>query len=159
MNTKYVILLLSLGIFGNTLFAQMSPPDFNAIEVAGLTKYDSDKVLKKLKITDDSIKSKVIQKINSYNIEIDSLLLLHAGTLENLEKEFDINVKIAFQNRDPGQMDGVKAKIKQIIPPIRFEMYEFEKVLNEGIAQILTEKENKKWIKYQERKKLSNENF
>jgi len=65
MKFKYVILLLTLGTFGNTLSAQMSPPDFNAVEASALTKYDSDKVLKKLKITADSMKSEIIQKINT----------------------------------------------------------------------------------------------
>ncbi len=56
MNMRYVILLLSFSIVGQTLLAQMpgggmSPPEFNAIEKAGIIKYDTEKVIKKLKIT------------------------------------------------------------------------------------------------------------
>ena len=155
----YFILLFTLGIFGNTLLAQMTPPEFNPVEATGLIKYDSDKVIRKLKIQEDSIKRLVSKHIQTYNQEMDNLLLIHGNTLEELENEFDRNVKIAFQNRDPSQMNEVKAKIKQIIPPIRYEVNEFEKALNESLAQILTEKENKKWLKYQKSKKPSNGNF
>jgi len=80
-------------------------------------------------------------------------------SLEDLEKEFERNVKIAFQNRDRSQMNGVKAKIKQIIPPIRYEVYKYEQVLNEEMAALLSEKQNKNWLKYQKRIKPSNDNF
>lgn len=159
MKLKYLILLFTAVFFANTSFAQMSPPDFNAVEAAGLIKYDSDKVIKKLKIQKDSVKTLVSKYIQTYNQEIDNLIFIHGNTLKELENEFDRNVKIAFQNRDRSQMDGVKAKIKQTIPPIRYEVNEFEKALNERLAQILTEKENKKWLKYQKSKKPSNGNF
>ncbi len=159
MKLKYFILLFTLGIFGNPLFAQMSSPDFNAVEAAGLIKYDSDKVIRKLKIQEDSIKTELSEYIQAYNQEMDNLLLIHGNTFVELENEFDRNVKIAFQNRDRSQMDGVKAKIKQIIPPVRYEVNEFEKALNESLAQILTEKENKKWLRYQKSRNPSNGNF
>jgi hypothetical protein len=50
-------------------------------------------------------------------------------------------------------MDGVKAKIQQLIPPIRKQILAEEQVLNEMMAGILTEKQNKKWLKYQSQKK------
>ena len=86
---------------------------------------------------------------------MDNLLFLHSKTLADLEKEFDRNVKIAMQNRDRSQMNGMKIKIKQIIPPIRNEVYEHEKKLNGAIKSLLTEKQNKKWLKYQKRNKPS----
>ena len=126
----------------------MSPPDFNAIETAGLIKYDSDKVIRKLKILEDSIKRLVSKHIQTYNQEMDNLLLIHGKTLENLEKEFDKNVKIAMQNRDRSQMNGVKAKIEKTIPPIRLEVQKHKDVLNEGIKVLLTDKQYKKWLRF-----------
>ncbi|SEJ66101.1 hypothetical protein SAMN05192553_107140 [Cyclobacterium xiamenense] len=159
MKVKYLIFLLTLSLYGNTIFAQMSPPDFDAAEAAGLIKYDSESVIKKLKIQEDSIIILVSKHIQTYNQEMDNLIFIYGNTLKELENEFDRNVKIAFQNRDRSQMDGVKAKIKQTIPPIRYEVNEFEKTLNESLAQILTEKENNKWLKYQKSKKPSIGNF
>jgi len=124
------------------------PPEFNAFEKAGIEKYDSEKVIKKLKITDETFKNKVTKHIQIYNQEMDNLLLIHGNTLENLEKEFDKNVKIAIQNRDRSQMNGVKAKIGNIIPPIRLEVQKHKDVLNEDMKVLLTEKQYKKWLRY-----------
>lgn len=159
MKLKYLTPLFTTFFLANTLFAQMSPSDFNAVEAAGLIKYDSERVIKKLKIQEDSIIILVSKHIQTYNQEMENLIFIHGNTLKELENEFDRNVKIAFQNRDRSQMDGVKAKIKQTIPPIRYEVNEFEKALNESLAQIITEKENNKWLKYQKSKKPSNGNF
>lgn len=159
MKLKYLIPLFATVFLANNLLAQISPPDFNAVEAAGLIKYDSERVIKKLKIQEDSIIILVSKHIQTYNQEMDNFIFIHGNTLKELENEFDRNVKIAFQNRDRSQMDGVKAKIKQTIPPIRYEINEFEKALNERLAQILTEKENKKWLKYQKSKKPSTGNF
>lgn len=126
----------------------MSPPDFNAIETAGLIKYDSDKVIRKLKILEDSVKRLVSKHIQTFNQEMDNLLLIHGNSLEDLEKEFDKNVKIAIQNRDRSQMEGVKDKIEKIIPPIRLEVQKHKDVLNEGMKLLLTDKQYKKWLRF-----------
>lgn len=156
--------MLLFSIAGKSLFAQMpaggmTPPDFDAIEKARLVTYDIDKVIKKLKITEDSISNEVSNHLVTYNREINNLLLLHAPTLKDLEKEFDRNVKIAIQNRDRSQMNGVKNKIKQTIPPIRYEVSKHEKVLNEAFKSILTEKQFKKWLKYQNQYNPSSTSF
>lgn len=83
MRLKFVILLFTIGFFGNSLFAQMSPPDFNAIETAGLIKYDSDKVIRKLKILEDSVKRLVSKHIQTFNQEMDNLLLIHGNSLKD----------------------------------------------------------------------------
>jgi hypothetical protein len=164
MNRRNAILLLLFSVVGQTLLAQMpgggmSPPKLNAIEKARIIKYDTEKVVKKLKITEDSITKEISKHIQTYNIEMDNLLILHSKTLSDLEKEFDRNVKIAMQNRDRSQMSGVKNKIKQIIPPIKYEVYEHEKVLNGALASILTEKQNKKWLKYQKQNNPNSTTF
>ncbi|PWD97612.1 hypothetical protein [Marinilabilia rubra] len=150
-------IILSLGIFMSNIYAQMpgnmSPPDFNAEKAAGIFEYDIEKVIKKLKIIDDSIKSKVSESLNHYNSKIYELSILHAATFQKLEADFDRNVQIAMRNRDRNQMNGVKAEIQKIIPPIRMQVQNEEKLLNAAMTEILTEKQNKKWLRYQEGKK------
>jgi hypothetical protein len=124
------------------------PPEFNAFEKAGIEKYDSEKVVKKLKISDEPIRKKVIKHIQIFNQEMDNLLLLHSDTLKDLENEFDRNVRIAMQNRDRSQMDGVKSKIEKIILPIRLEVQKYKKQLDIELNKILKEKQYKKWLKY-----------
>jgi len=164
INRSNTLLLILFSIVGQSLLAQMpggrmSPPKLNAIEKARLVTYDTEKVIKKLKITEDSITKEVSNHIAAYNSKMDNLLLLHSQTLRDLEKEFDRNVKIAMQNRDRSQMSGVKNKIKQIIPPIRYEVSKHEKVLNEAFKSILTEKQFKKWLKYQKQHNPSSTNL
>jgi transcriptional regulator of met regulon len=122
----------------SNLYAQMpgnmTPPDFNAEKAAGIFQYDIEKVIKKLKIIDDSTKSKVTESLNHYNSKMYELSILHAATFQKLEADFDRNVQIAMRNRDRNQMNGVKAEIQRIIPPIRLQVQNEEKFLNNAMA-------------------------
>jgi hypothetical protein len=152
-------IILSLGILMSNLYAQMpgnmTPPDFNAEKAAGIFQYDIEKVIKKLKIIDDSTKSKVSESLNHYNSKMYELSILHAATFQKLEADFDRNVQIAMRNRDRNQMNGVKAEIQRIIPPIRLQVQNEEKFLNNAMADFLTVKQNKKWLRYQNGKKTN----
>lgn len=77
----------------------------------------------------------------------------HAATFRALEETFDRNVQIAMQRRDRSQMDGVKATIQEVIPPIKMEVAAEEKILNETMATVLSEQQNRKWLNYQKRQK------
>jgi hypothetical protein len=153
MKKSITTILLVLGILISNLYGQMpgdmSPPDFNAEKAAGIFQYDIEKVIKKMKIIDDSLIAKVTESLNNYNSKMNSLSLLHATTFQELEADFDKNVQIAMSNRDRSQMDGVKAKIQRIIPPIRKQVQEYEELLNNKMANYLTESQNKKWLRYQ----------
>jgi hypothetical protein len=133
----------------------MTPPDFNAEKAAGIFEYDIEKVIKKLAIIDDSTKSKVTESLNHYNSKMYELSILHAATFQKLEADFDRNVQIAMRNRDRNQMNGVKAEIQRIIPPIRLQVQNEEKFLNNAMADFLTVKQNKKWLRYQNGKKTN----
>ncbi|MHB0753858.1 hypothetical protein [Polaribacter sp. M15] len=142
-----ILLVVFFGLTTLKIEAQQ-PPNFNALKRAGIEKYDSEKINKKLKVTEEKLKGQITRHIQIYNQEMDNLLLLHSDTLKDLENEFDRNVRIAMQNRDPSQMDGVKAKIEKIIPPIRLDVQKFKKHLNIELNKILNEKQYKKWLKY-----------
>ena len=153
MNLKILILLAAiLGLCISEINAQQ-PPDFNAETAAGLFEYDVEEVIEKLKIADDTTMQTVTKALNTYNSKIFDLSMEHASTFKALEDEFDKNVQIAMQRRDRSQMNGVKAKIQQVIPPIRMQVGAEENVLNEAMIILLTEKQNDKWLKYQKRKK------
>jgi hypothetical protein len=153
MNLKIQILLVAiLGLCVSELHAQV-PPDFNAKKAAGLITYELDEVITKLKIKELDSQIEIGKALKVYNTKVDELVFANAATFQQLEDEFDRNVQIAMQRRDRSQMDGVKAKIQQLIPPIRKQILAEEQVLNEMMAGILTEKQNKKWLKYQSQKK------
>jgi hypothetical protein len=153
MNLKIQILLVAiLSLCISELHAQV-PPDFNAKKAAGLITYELDEVITKLKIKELDSQIEIGKALKVYNTKVDELVFANAATFQQLEDEFDRNVQIAMQRRDRSQMDGVKAKIQQLIPPIRKQILAEEQVLNEMMAGILTEKQNKKWLKYQSQKK------
>ena len=106
-------------------------------------------MIKKLKITKESTTKEIVKQLQDYNAKMDELLVLHSKTLEDLKIEFSKNIQIAIQNRDRTQMSEVRNMLKEIIPPIRQEADEYKKVLNKSLESILSEKQNKKWLKYQ----------
>lgn len=153
MKLKIKILLVAiLGLCMSGIKAQQ-PPDFDAEKAAGIFEYDVERVIRKLKISDDSTKQKVSAALQSYNNKMLDLSFEHAATFRALEETFDRNVQIAMQRRDRSQMDGVKATIQEVIPPIKMEVAAEEKILNETMATVLSEQQNRKWLNYQKRQK------
>lgn len=163
MFKSVMALFLCLGMVGNTLFAQlpgmMSPPDFDAEKAAGITKYDIKKVLKKLKIEDQSTEESVISLLTVYNTEMEEISMNHATTFRELDAAFDQNIQVAMQRRDQSVMNGFKNQLQEILPPIRQEVMEKENQLNETLKDVLTEKQNEKWLKYQKQQKEDSFNF
>ena len=153
MKGQCQIFLALVLMFCFSMTQAQQPPDFEAEKAAGIFEYEVEKVIEKLKITDDSTKQSVKDALYTYNKEMFNLSLENATTFKDLNDEFDRNVKIAMQNRDRSQMDGVKAKIQQVIPPIRKQVAAEEMVLNNTMKGVLSEKQNEKWLKYQKRKK------
>jgi uncharacterized ubiquitin-like protein YukD len=153
MNLKIQIFLVAILGFSISEINAQQPPDFNAEKAAGIFEYDIEEVIEKLNITNENTKQKVTKALNAYNKKMYDLSIEHSSTFKELDTEFDKNVQIAMQRRDRSQMNGVKAKIKQVIPPIRKQVVAEEKVLNDAMAMLLTEKQNVKWLKYQKRKK------
>ena len=158
MSKTVIPLLICLGLLASNVYAQMpgggmSPPDFKAEKAAGIFSYDLDQTISKLKLTDKESEHKAIAALKVYNTKMDELSFEHAATFKELDEAFDRNIQLAMQRRDRSQMNGVKAQIQAVIPPIRMQVMAEEKILNDTMEKILTEKQNKKWLKYQTRKK------
>ncbi|MEO0582367.1 MAG: hypothetical protein AAF135_09115 [Bacteroidota bacterium] len=158
MAKTIISLILGISLLMFDLQAQspgggMTPPDFDAKKAAGIFQYDLDKVLKKLKVKETPDQQVVAEALATYNGKMAALSFTHAATFKELENAFDRNVQIAMQNRDRSQMSGVLSMIKEILPPIKRQVEAEERVLNEALAAVLSEKQNEKWIKYQRRKR------
>jgi hypothetical protein len=130
---------------------------FNASEVAGLFFYDIKKIIKKIKIKDNITKDSVTKLLKNYNFEIREISLLNANKFKDLNAI--VNAGIGSRNNTGNQDSnsykntGLRKKVQEIIRPIRQEVRENEIKLNENLAAILSEKQNKKWLKYQKAKK------
>ncbi len=158
MSRVKIALCIGLCFFVNAAYCQMpgggmSPPDFDAEKAAGIYTYNMEKVIKKLKLKDSPHKKAATEALYVFNIKMSELSAENALMFKQLNNDFDQNVQVAIQRRDRSVMNEVKAEIQAKIPPIRQAVTQEEIVLNEAMASILSEEQNKKWLKYQKQQK------
>jgi len=154
MNNKMrFIIIWGVLLSGAINAIAQQPPDFSAKKAAGLITYNPETVLRKLKIENEQTIKAVITALEQYNMQIYQLSDTHNATLQELDEYFSRQVKIAMQRRERSQMDGVKLKISETIPPIRQEVNKHEIDLNEAMKSTLEAKQFNKWLKYQDNKK------
>ena len=125
---------------------------FNASNVAGIFYYDIDKAIKKTKVKKEEKQLSVKKIIKNYNLKIKEISFL------NSQKFSDLNLVVNSGSKNilPEERMKMRKKVNEIIRPIRDEIHELEKELNNNLEEILTEKQFKKWLKYQktQREKL-----
>jgi hypothetical protein len=136
--------------------------EFKTSEVVGIFYYDVEKVVKKIKVKNEDLKAKVSKALRDYNFKIKEISLLNADNFEAIDilmKSNRGNNRGARQqnNTDNNQqvkpVDSLRIRANIVIRPIRREVNNNEAILNETLEGILSEKQNKKWLKYQETQK------
>jgi len=141
MKNKIKLLLSSAAILLTIIVTAQQPPNFDAKKAAGLVTYESEKVIKKLKISDEDTKKSIVLALETFNMEIYELSDEHSNQLQELDEYFDRQIKVAMQRRDRSQMDGVKTQIGETIPPIRQQVATHEEVLNTAMKAELDSKQ------------------
>lgn len=128
---------------------------FDASEVAGIFYYDISKVVKKLKIKDDVVATQVRKSLRNYNFKVKEIALINKQNFDDLNAIMktartanrpDVTIENNSQNNNP----NIREKVGGIIRPIRVKISTLEETLNAELAAVLSEKQDKKWIKYQE---------
>lgn len=128
---------------------------FDASEVAGIFYYDISKVVKKLKIKDDALATQVRKSLRNYNFKVKEIALINKENFDDLNAIMktartanrpDVTIENNNQNNSP----NIREKVGEIIRPIRVKISTLEETLNAELAAVLSEKQDKKWIKYQE---------
>ncbi len=135
--------------------AQSSMPKFNAKNFAGILRYDTEKIYKKLKIKDSGLQNKINKFISVYNKKIDEILFLNTPKLEKIEREVNLQREIAMANKDREAMMLAMEQARKELAPVKEEVIIANKSLNLEMSKILTEKQYKKWLKFQKNKKES----
>lgn len=122
---------------------------FNASNVAGIFYYDIDKAIKKTKVKKEEKQLSVKKIIKNYNLKVKEISFL------NSQKFSDLNLVVNSGSKNilPEERMKMRKKVNEIIRPIRDEIHELEKELNNNLEEILTEKQFKKWLKYQKKQK------
>lgn len=128
--------------------------EFNAAEVAGIFYYDVPKVLRKLKIKDNSVDTQVRNSLRTYNVKVKEIAFLNKENFDDLNAIMKtassanrINTGSANNNQNNGI--NLRKKVSELIRPIRTKIISLEENLNKSLNAVLNEKQLKKWIKYQ----------
>lgn len=131
--------------------AQQSAPEpnFNVERYIGIIIYDIEKAAKKSNIKLKSNGGKAFSKIlTTYNQEIKDIRRINSFTLRSTKDLVENYQKVVSETGDYSNQTTVKLKMAENLKPISETLKVEDKKLDASIKQILSEKQYKKWIKY-----------
>ncbi|MCH3884765.1 hypothetical protein [Tenacibaculum aquimarinum] len=140
---------------GNEQQERPKPEKFVAKDAAGIFYYEEYKVIKKIKVKDDDLEYKVVKSLKIYNNKIKEILFLNSEKLDGLDLIINSKPQQRTSVDDNESKNDIRSRVREIIKPIRDEVNENELILNESLKGLLSEKQLKKWLKYQKKKKES----
>lgn len=133
------------------------PVKFDASKAAGIFYYDVDVVVKKIKIKKKVLKDSVINALKKYNQKTRNISFANSEKFKEIDAIAESMPKGRSDSSNENGIDRkeIRRNINKLIRPIRGEIKENELELNNLLEALLSEKQNKKWLKYQEKKKKS----
>lgn len=137
---------------GNEQQERPKPEKFVAKDAAGIFYYEEDKVVKKIKVKDADLEYKVVKSLKVYNNKIKEILFLNSEKLNSLDLIINSKQKLSNSGNENNSKNDIRSRVRDIIKPIRDEVRENERILNTSLKDILSEKQLKKWLKYQKKK-------
>ena len=131
---------------------------FSASKAAGIFYYDVSKILKKLKVKDQAIKTKVSSSLREYNRNVKAIEKTNKDDFEDLNAVMKIartapRGNQSSNNSNQNMIFGVRKRISEVIRPIKSKIISLEVNLNERLKLLLDENQFKKFTKYQNKKK------
>lgn len=146
------------------------PKKFKASDAAGIFFYDINQVLKKIKVKEGGVKQEVTKTLRNYNFKIKEIAFFNSEKFNELNifmksmrgnhkrqlnRNNNSNDNQSIDNNRNKNADDPRQKVSKVIRPIRNEIRDNEEELNNLLEKVLSEKQNKKWIKYQKKIKKS----
>jgi len=123
----------------------------NIKEFAGLQSFDSEVVIKAIKIKTEEEKENLKSLFMVYNSRIKEIEKEHLLLIETTELETRIKEKKAIENKNMKEMMEAKRSASISLEVVFNKTIEAKKTLNKELEASLTEKHFKKWIKYFEK--------
>ena len=151
MMKKLILIILLLNSY---LFLAQEPPKmlkYVAKNAANIFYYDLEEAPKKVKIKKDKTKNATLKALRVYNSKVKDISFLNSFKLNELEILVNSVGKQARTNPEIGQK--IRSQIRKTILPIRDTIGKLELNLNNSLKDILSEKQFKKWKRYQEKVK------
>ena len=128
-------------------------PNFKVKEFIGIIIYDIEKAAKKSGVKKASKKGKEFSRILSeYNKETKDITRINSFLLRSTKEMVENFQKAAMKNGDYSEQAKVQKEMISRLKPIGEAIREEDKKLNTAIKKLLTEKQYKKWIKYNRKK-------
>jgi len=167
--TKQQYFTICFLIFNTILFAQQrrynqnyggqqnyqrnttAPKKFTVENMAGILIYDYDEVIKKAKIKDESKKIVVEKAITKYNNKINEIKTFNSDVFSKVKRFIEQKTE---SSKTPNVNDFKEARLKilELLKPIVDKVDKQQKILNESLEKILTDKQNNKWLRYENMK-------
>ena len=118
--------------------------------MARIIMYDYDEVISKLKIKKAPKQAIVSRAIIKHNTKTNEIKAFNYETFDNVKSFLTKKSEEAKLSRDYSTMRESQMKANEMMAPIRSKVMEQKKTLNTTLENELSEKQFKKWLKYQE---------
>ncbi|MDG2193489.1 MAG: hypothetical protein P8K77_01280 [Polaribacter sp.] len=126
---------------------------FKVENAAGIVRYDTDIVFKKIKIKKAPKKQEVSQIIAAFNHNVDKIKFVNSVLLNEVRTFIDVKKMEAKLTKNEALMRTAKVTAKQRLQPIRFLVATEAQKLNNQLEKVLSKKQFKKWKRYVENEK------
>ena len=154
------LIMFSCSFYGQQGEERPKPPKFSASDRAGVFYYEAEETTQNIKVKEDSdLFYDVAKALRKYNAKVKETAFLN--TKNFIEIDLMVNEALNKQGEAPVKLDPAVEKKKQeevehlrnVIPTVYKKIKGFEEALNENLKSLLKEKQFKKWLKYQKKKR------
>lgn len=128
-------------------------PKFNSRNTAGIFYYDTDETIEYIKVKDETKDRSVAKALKIYNKQVKKIDFLNTQNFSDIDVLMNIYLSGSVKpGEKPKEAEG-KDHLKGTIQEVRKELKKEEEKLNDSMKDIVSEKQFKKWIKYQKKMK------
>ena len=118
-------------------------------KAVGLTFYNIEKVAKKIGVKKASKTfDKLASIFNSFNRELKQVKRINTFLFSEGKSKMEAAQKEAMKNRDFSALQKANKEVTESFKPIIKVIEEKEEKLDTDIEKVLTDKQQKKWVKY-----------
>jgi len=158
--------VLFILLFFNLTFSQQSAKKsgdksfkVNVKKMAGIIVYDTEEVIKKIKIKKTDTKNYVEWAIDKYNEKINELKIFNTDTFSEVNIYINQKRQEAQLSNDINILKEAKLKVDETLQPLKDKVEKAKTTLNHGFEKHLNAKQYKSWLKYVKRKKEGSKSY
>jgi uncharacterized protein YoxC len=124
-------------------------PNFEVEKYLGIVVYDIEKAAKKSSIKLTSEEGKLFSKtLTAYNKDVKGITRINSFLLRSTKEMVENFQKISMKSGDFSQQPEIVKKMNENLEPISNTLKEEDKKLDATMKRILSEKQYRKWIKF-----------